>query len=154
MTSQKVFVIFLFCLWHFMIQYQPKNRKLRGLTSILTIAKLQEYQVSILDRFRSCSRDSQGGSTKTAWVFSEKTKLSNAATESRACKLCSLKLHCLIWFSRLCLRLFLFFRLMSPLNKNETRRGCSPVYFCSVVIVNILIDLSCFLVFAFSFESK
>ena len=42
----------------------------------------------------------------------------------------------------------LFFRLMSPLSKDETGRECSPVqYFSGVVIVNMLDDRRCFLFF-------
>ena len=43
-----------------------KKRKQRRLTSMLTITTLQELQVSIRDQFRSCSKDSSGGRTKTA----------------------------------------------------------------------------------------
>ena len=42
-------------------------------------------------------------------------------------KLGSPSLHCLIWFSRWCPWLVLFFRLMSSLSKDETGRGCLPV---------------------------
>ena len=38
----------------------------------------------------------------------------------------------------------LFFRLMSPLSKDETGRGCSPVHSCGVVIMDLLVDWCCF----------
>ena len=43
-------------------------------------------QVRIRDRFRSCSRDSSGGWTKTTTGINEKTKLSDATKENRDCK--------------------------------------------------------------------
>ena len=44
----------------------------------------------------------------------------------------------------------LFFRLMSPLSNDETGRGCSPVYSCGVVIMDLLVDRCCF---SFSIDS-
>ena len=41
----------------------------------------------------------------------------------------------------------LFFRLMSPLSKDETGRGCSPVHSCGVVIMDLLVDRCCFFPF-------
>ena len=41
---------------------------------------------------------------------------------------------------------------MSPLSKDETGRGCSPVHSCGVVIMDLLVDRCCFsfsVVFAF-----
>ena len=45
----------------------------------------------------------------------------------------------------------LFFRLMSPLSKDETGRGCSPVHSCGVVIMDLLVDRCCF--FSFFIDS-
>ena len=47
----------------------------------------------------------------------------------------------------------LFFRLMSPLSKDETGRGCSPVYSCGVVIMDLLVDRCCFS-FSINFLTK
>ena len=33
---------------------------------------------------------------------------------------------------------------MSPLSKDETGRGCSPVHSCGVVIMDLLVDRCCF----------
>ena len=41
----------------------------------------------------------------------------------------------------------LFFRLMSPLSKDETGRACSPCNSCDVVIIDMLADRHCSLLF-------
>ena len=50
----------------------------------------------------------------------------------------------LILVSRRCPLLFLSFRLMSPLSKDETGCGCA-LDSCDVVIVGILVNRRCFL---------
>ena len=67
----------------------------------------------------------------------EKTNLSNAAMENKLASLFSIAALLKLVFS-------LFFRLMSPLSKDETGRGCSPVYSCGVVIMDLLVDRCCF----------
>ena len=65
------------------------------------------------------------------------------------CKLCFPSLHCLIWFSHWCPWLFLFFRLMSSLSKDETGADDHLCISCNVVIVNILVHRRCFPFFIF-----
>ena len=66
-------------------------------------------QVSICDRFRPCSRDKE----HSLGVMS----------------MHDVYLQVLFSFAALLNLVFSFFRLMSPLSKDETGRGCSPVQF-------------------------
>ena len=111
-------------------------------------------QVSIRDRFRPCSRDSSGKRTtrkpnqamqrrrtelanrhhamasRQASVPCQKNKAMGTPSRLGVMPLHDVGLQVLFYVAALLDSVFsLFFYLMSPLSKDETGRGCSPVQF-------------------------